>query len=104
MLAPRRLKSVIKRSLFAVAPQTATALISARARAHSHRLLKEWGIFEIDQRLIEELGCHVLSGPFRGLQLTRMAWEEHIGPHLLGTYEMELHPWWEQVFAKPFDD
>jgi len=32
-----------------------------------------------------------------------MAWEEHIGPHLLGTYEMELHPWWEQVFAKPFD-
>jgi hypothetical protein len=93
----------MKRSLFAVAPRTATALISARARAHSQQLVKEWGLFEINQRLVKELGSRVLSGPFRGLQLTPMAREEHIGPYLLGTYEIELHPWWEHLFEGSFD-
>jgi len=31
-----------------------------------------------------------------------MTYEEHIGPYLLGTYEMELHPWWEQVRLRSF--
>jgi hypothetical protein len=97
------LKSLIKHSLFAVAPQTATALMSARARAHSQRLVKEWGLYEINQRLIKELGSRVVTGPFRGVQLTPLTWNEHIGPFILGTYEVELYPWWQQVFEQSFD-
>jgi hypothetical protein len=89
--------------LFALAPQTATAIMSARSRAHSHRLVKEWGLSAINRKLVNELGDRVVAGPFEGLQLTPQALNEHIGPHLLGTYELELHPWWRQVFDRSLD-
>jgi ribosomal protein L11 methylase PrmA len=31
-----------------------------------------------------------------------MSWQEHLGPFLLGTYEAELHPWWEEILRWPF--
>jgi hypothetical protein len=96
------IKSLVKRAFFTLAPRTAMKVMSARARAHSHRLVKEWGLFQINQKLIREVGTHVVSGPFKGMTLTPMTYEDHIGPYLLGTYEMELHPWWEEVFQKPF--
>jgi hypothetical protein len=65
-------------------------------------MVKEWGLFQLNQRLIREVGTEVMSGPFKGMILTPMTFEEHIGPYLLGTYEMELHPWWEQVFHRSF--
>jgi hypothetical protein len=96
-------KSVAKRALMGVAPKLGTALLSARARAHSQRLVKAWGLFEINQKLIGELGGTVRAGPFRGLRLPPSTYEEHIGPFLLGTYEMELHPWWDEILTRPFD-
>lgn len=96
-------KSSLKRALLRVAPHAASSLMAARDRAHSQRLVKEWGLFEINRRLMRELGTTVLSGPFQGMKLTPMTWEEHIGPYLLGTYEMELYPWWEIVFGQSFD-
>ena len=96
------LKSLIKTASYLIAPQTASAIFSARARAYSHRLVKDWGLFEINQRLIQEIGNVIISGPFRGLTLTPMACQGHVGPYLLGTYEMELHPWWERVFRAGF--
>ena len=96
------LKSLLKTASQRIAPQTATAILSARARAYSHRLVKEWGLFEINQRLIHEISNVVTSGPFKGLTLTPMACEGHVGPYLLGTYEMELDPLWEQVFHGRF--
>lgn len=97
------LKSTLKRALSQVVPQTAGSLIAARSRAHSQRLVKKWGLFDINRKLMKELGTAVVSGPFRGMNLTPMTWQEHIGPYLLGTYEMELHPWWEDVFQQSFD-
>ncbi len=96
------IKSLIKRSVFAIAPQTATAISSARARAHSHNLLREWGLFELNQQLLGEVGCAVLSGPFSGLTLSPMTHREHVGPYLLGIYERELKPWWEELLTEPF--
>lgn len=96
------LKSFLKTASHWIAPQTATAIMSARARAYSHRLVRDWGLFEINQRLIQEIGNVVTSGPFKGLALTPMACEGHVGPYLLGTYEMELNPWWERVFRGRF--
>jgi hypothetical protein len=43
-------------------------------------------------------GGRAFTGPFRGMALGR-----HYYPQtLLGTYERELHPWLEKVFAEPF--
>lgn len=95
-------KSWVKKAFSAVAPQTATKVMSARARAHSQRVVKEWGLFQLNQRLIREVGNRVIAGPFKGMTLTPMTYQEHIGPYLLGTYEMELHPWWEHVFQQSF--
>jgi hypothetical protein len=92
-----RLKSLLKKALYSVAPETTTALLSARARAHSHRLVREWGLGTLTHKLIERFGPTVQSGPFRGLTLTPMTHSEHLGPFLLGTYEAELHPWFEDV-------
>jgi hypothetical protein len=91
-------KSTLKRMFLRVAPETASSMIAARDRAHSQRVVKQWGLFEINRKLMKELGTTVVSGPFRGIKLTPMTWHEHIGPYLLGTYETELHPCWEKVF------
>jgi hypothetical protein len=96
------IKSAAKRLLFKAAPSLATAWLSERARAHSHRLVKEWGLFEINARLIREVGPRVLTGPFMGLLLPPSTFSEHIGPFVLGTYEMELHPWWTEILGRRF--
>jgi hypothetical protein len=95
-------RSLVRGALLRVAPQTATQVISARARAHSHRLVKKWGLVDLNQRLMREVGTQVIAGPFKGLILTPMTYQEHVGPYLLGTYEMELHPWWDEVFQRSF--
>lgn len=94
-------KPILKRRLLAVAPRLTTALMSARSRAHAQRLVKAWGLDRLNRRLMDEVGSSVVSGPFRGLRLTPMTWQEHIGPFLLGTYEMELHAWWETILGGP---
>lgn len=99
----RALKASLRSALFAIAPRSATTLVSARARAHSHQLVKAWGLHDINQRMLAILGNTVRSGPFRGLRLTPMTWEEHIGPYLLGTYESELHGWWAELLERRFD-
>jgi hypothetical protein len=91
-------KQLAKRILYAVAPQWTTALVSARARAHSQRVIDSWGCGQINRKLIERLGNRVLSGPFAGLTLTPMTLAEQVGPCLLGVYESELDEAWAIVF------
>jgi len=79
-----------KRWLNWLAPRWTTALLSARARAHSHRVLESWGCPNVNRKLIEHLGDRVLSGPFAGMRLTPMTHAEQIGPCLRGVYEGEL--------------
>lgn len=43
-------------------------------------------------------GGRAFGGPFRGMALGPV----YYPPTLLGTYERELHPWLERIFASPF--
>jgi hypothetical protein len=87
--------SVIKRAVRAVLPASLEIPLTAiRARRHSQRLNRRWGLDALGDRLFDAIGPVVRSGPFRGLVLPREAVAEHVGPYLLGTYERELHDFW----------
>ena len=90
------MKQFVKRVLTSLAPETMASIQSARSRAHSHRLIREWGIADLNQKLVAKFGYTVQSGPFQGMLLSAMCSAEHIGPYLLGTYEYELHNWYER--------
>jgi hypothetical protein len=92
-------KQLAKRFLYAVAPRSTTALMSARARAHSQRVLAGWGCGPITRKLVDRFGSRVQEGPFAGLVLTPMTHAEQLGPYLLGVYEGELDEAWATVFA-----
>ena len=92
------MKAMLKKALFAVAPQWMTAQISARARAHSHRLFETWGCKALGEKLVQHLGNKVQEGPFAGMTLSPMTTAENLGPFLLGTYESELDSAWEAIF------
>jgi len=92
----------LRRALQAVAPRTAVTVTSMRARAHTQRMVKEWGLFDLNQRLLAEAGDRVLAGPFAGMTLSPMTHAEHVGPWLLGTYERELHAWFDELLRMPF--
>jgi predicted O-methyltransferase YrrM len=89
--------------MYAVAPETATAVMSARAREHSHRLVREWGLIDLNRKLIDRFGSVVQRSPFTGMTLSPMTHLEHLGPFLLGTYEEELHPWFESAMSGRFE-
>jgi hypothetical protein len=100
--ALERVKRGLKRVASSVAPQTTIAIQSARARAHSHRMVREWGLADLNRKLVDRFGSTVRSGPFCGMTLSPMSHQEALGPYLLGTYEAQLHPWVETVAAGPF--
>lgn len=102
MAAQSALKHQLKRALLAVAPETTIAVMSARSRAHSQRLVDEWGLVALNRKITDVFGLTVQAGPFRGLSLSPMTLREHLGPFLLGTYEAELHPWIESLLAGRF--
>jgi hypothetical protein len=88
--------------MYAAAPAAAASFFSARARAGSHRLIEEWGLDDLNERLVGALGLTIQGGPFAGTRLPRLAMREHLGPYLLGTYESELHEWFAAVRADRF--
>lgn len=94
------MKQQLKRLASSIAPEAFVAISAARARRYSHRLVKQWGLYDLNQRLIAEIGNRVMAGPFEGMVLSPSAQSDHIGPYLLGTYEMELHPWWDHLFHR----
>lgn len=93
------MKKLLFRLLYRVAPQWTTAIQSARSRRHSHRIVREWGVPALNDRLVAALGSHVQEGPFTGMALTPMTYSEHIGPFLLGVYESELDAAWRIILA-----
>ncbi|HEX3314253.1 MAG TPA: hypothetical protein VHR72_05135, partial [Gemmataceae bacterium] len=90
-------KKLVKDVLYRIAPRWTTEWMSARSRAHSHKVVKEWGCPELNRKLIERFGDRVQEGPFAGTILTAMAAAEQLGPFLLGVYESELDSAWEVI-------
>jgi hypothetical protein len=78
------LKHTARDLLLQAAPRWAAAIMSARARRHSHRLVSAWGYPRLNEKLTSRLGRRVLGGPFAGMVLTPAADAEHLGPFLLG--------------------
>ena len=64
------MKQLLKRTLMAAAPEWTTGLLSARAQAHSHRMVREWRLNLLNEKLLAALGSVVQSGPFHGMKLT----------------------------------
>ena len=48
-------------------------------------------------------GYRVMHGPFAGLNYTRKAAGSALAPKLVGSYERELHPVWENVTRNSYD-
>src|SRR4051812_1337317 len=94
------MKTFVKKALLAVAPQTTSSLLAARARAHGHQLVQDWGLPQLAQKLIDRFGSRVQAGPFAGMVLSPMTYREHLSPFLLGTYESELHPWIRAILCQ----
>jgi len=92
------MKKIVKRVLESLAPKWTSAFVSAKSRAHSHRIVVEWGCLPVHKKLLERFGSSVQAGPFKGLVLTPMTHAEQIGPYLLGVYESELDETWATVF------
>ncbi len=91
------MKQQIKRLLFAIVPRAAATFFAARARAHSQKVLREWGCVAIAEQITKRYGEAVLRGPFRGTKVTKRCLAEHISPYLLGLYEHELNGVWQVV-------
>jgi hypothetical protein len=91
-------KELVKGLLYGVAPRWTAGLMSARARAHSHRVVASWDCGPLTRKMVERFGSRVQDGPFAGLVLTAMTHAEQIGPYLLGVYESELDEAWDTVF------
>ena len=98
------IKTAVKRLAYTVAPRVTVAAQASRARRRSHRLLKAWGLWDLNQRLVAELGSQVLDGPFSGMTLSAHSRAEHIGPYLLGTYEAELREIWGRLLQHDYSE
>jgi len=96
------MKSVIKAAMYKVFPQLATQIFSARARAYSHKLVRELGCAALNEKLLKRFGNRVLHGPFAGMTLSPETCREHLAPFLLGTYESELHQIWCSILQMKF--
>jgi hypothetical protein len=95
-------KEWVKKRLYQLAPERMTGWMSARARAHSHSMIRFWGHDRLNRLLLENLGNEVLEGPVAGLKLTPMTEKEHLGPYLLGVYESELDGAWQAIQSRTF--
>ena len=96
------MKQILKNLLFSIAPRQMAIIQSIRARNHSHTLIKKWGLLDLNEKLKTKFQNVVQFGTFAGMKLPPEAFQEHVGPFLLGTYEAELFPAWKVVLGKNY--
>ena len=58
--------------------------------------------FVIAKAVQNQIGIKVYAGPFKGMELSPHVLAGTFGPHLLGTYENELHSYFEEAIQKPY--
>ena len=95
----RELKRSIKKAL----PHWIVARISAnRWWKFLWKACERNGLHEVSRKLIANNGVVVRWGPFAGLKLPpRAVLASGNCAALVGTYEMEIHPWLERACARP---
>jgi hypothetical protein len=94
----------IKRAAENVLPAWLCVTIqSIRSRNCQRQLLREWGVEQATNEMIDEYGLSVLHGPFRGMRYPKSSLASRDGiPILFATYELELHPVIEEVASKQY--
>jgi hypothetical protein len=72
-------------------------------KARAHRFLRRIG--PINDEYVRRYGLDVRRGPFAGMHY--MSGQEHISGHLIaklvGSYERQIYPWFEQWIADEFE-
>lgn len=85
-------------------PRFVASVSSRRWWKHNLESCRSNGILEICRAFVLRYGTTVLNGPFKGLKYTRDGALTHYStPALLGTYEMELHPWLERLRLNAYE-
>lgn len=68
--------------------------------ASSKGYLTEYG--RLTRSIGQDLNWTVEAGPFRGMKYVRSSFGSVLLPKLLGSYELELHPWIDKLATRPF--
>jgi hypothetical protein len=91
--------TAFKKVVKALVPQRFIApLVSKRWWDYNQRVMAERGVLDIVRRFVARHGTTVLHGPFQGLRYPKeCALTRYSTINLLGSYEMELHPWLYEV-------
>ncbi len=93
------MNTAFKKAVKVLVPQRFVApLVSKRWWDHNGRVMAERGVLDIARRFVARHGTAVLHGPFQGLRYPKeCALTRYSTINLLGSYEMELHPWLYEV-------
>ncbi len=67
------------------------------------RLLARWRSTVIANTYIARHGAVIMQGPFAGMKYVESATEGALIPRLIGSYENELHPYFERLTASGLD-
>jgi hypothetical protein len=91
---------LLRRVASAIVPDAGKRAID---RVNAHRFLRRIG--PINDEYVRRYGLDVRRGPFAGLHY--MAGQEHVSGHLIaklvGSYERQLYPWFEEWIAGDFE-
>jgi hypothetical protein len=82
--------------------QLGVVLSSIRSRRLCHQLLEKWQMPLVNRLLLENLGTKTIAGLFPDLEYSENLQPEQIGPFLLGTYELEIAPWFIECQSRKF--
>lgn len=84
-------------------PSLFATLLSVHSRNYQQKFLQEQGLLKMSEQLAACCGLKVLHGPFKGMIYPEESITSRHGvPRLLGTYEMELHPVFEEILTKRY--
>lgn len=96
------MNSRLKSLAFRIFPQSAQRLQAAARRRHICRVERRIGISRVHNAFVSRYGTDVLAGPFQGMKYVRRSTGSTIIPKLLGSYEMELDPWLQEICARDY--
>jgi hypothetical protein len=98
-------KNLIKTILSKLLPTSFyLGLEAAHNRRFIQKLERKHGYRDLNLKYEQQLGRTVLTGPFEGLQYTKLTSERHITQRLLGCYESELHKAVNECLKKKYSE
>lgn len=95
-------KSTLKRTLQRLAPTLFASVYAQRSRRHSERFEVRNGLSALSMETAKAFGQTVRAGPFAGLKYPASVLGRHCSPKLLGSYEAELHPFFNSMKSNPY--